>query len=125
MRKSRILLLLSVLCVLVLSVTGLFACKPKVVPEDGRVVAVATAMDAVSPNGGNAEYLRDGENCLTYPLGDEEAAAEAVGRIAADAELREKLREEGLRTADARDWAGIREEIVRRYEEAAFRGETV
>ena len=79
----------------------------------------------VAPNGGNAEYLRDGENCLTYPLGDEEAAAEAVGRIAADAELREKLREEGLRTADARDWAGIREEIVRRYEEAAFRGETV
>ncbi len=49
MRKHRILLILTFLCVLVLAVTGLFACKPKEVvdPNAGRVVAVATAMDTV------------------------------------------------------------------------------
>ena len=49
MRKPRILFILTFLCVLVLAVTGLFACKkPQPVdPNEGRVVAVATAMDAV------------------------------------------------------------------------------
>ena len=49
MRKSRILILLTLLCVLVLVATGLFACKRReeVDPNAGRVVAVATAMDTV------------------------------------------------------------------------------
>ena len=67
------------------------------------------------PNGGNAEYVRDGENCLTYPLGDEEAAVRAIERIAGDGKLRETLRENGIRTAAERDWGSIREEIVETY----------
>ena len=75
--------------------------------------------NVVVQNGGNAEYLRDGENCLVYPLGDEEAAVNAIERIASDKALREKMTMEGLLTADARDWSAISDEIVRRYEEAA------
>ena len=49
MPKSRLLIILTVICALVLVATGLFACRPKdtPIPEDGRVVAVATAMDTV------------------------------------------------------------------------------
>ena len=49
MRKSRILLLLSILCVLVVAATALFACG-KTSPSDlskGRVVSVASAMDTI------------------------------------------------------------------------------
>ena len=70
----------------------------------------------VAPNGGNSEYLRDGENCLTYPLGDEEAAVKAIERICGDAGLREKLRAGGLRTAAEHDWRNLRDQIVRQYE---------
>ena len=50
MRKSRIVIILSVLCVLALIATGLFACgntEPIVDPSEGRVVAVGSAMDTV------------------------------------------------------------------------------
>ena len=67
----------------------------------------------VAPNGGNAEYLRDEENCLLYPLGDEEAAVRAIERLVQDKALREKLRAGGLRTAAGRDWSDLREDIVR------------
>ena len=49
--------------------------------------------------GGSAEYLRDGENCLLFPAGEAGALAGAVERLAADAALRARLREGGLRTA--------------------------
>lgn len=71
-------------------------------------------------NGGNAEYLRDGENCLLYPLGDEDAAVRAIERIVSDEKLRQRLREEGLRTAADRSWDHVRSEILRCYQEAAF-----
>ena len=70
----------------------------------------------VAPNGGNAEYLRDEENCLLYPLGDEEAAVRAIERLVQDKALREKLRAGGLRTAAGRDWSDLREDIVRIYQ---------
>jgi len=73
----------------------------------------------VVQNGGNSEYLKDGENCLFYPLGDEEAAVQAIERIVTDEDLREKLRENGLKTADERDWSLMREEILRQYLKAA------
>ena len=66
-------------------------------------------------NGGNSEYVRDGENCLTYPLGDEEAAVRAIRRIAEDGELRKKLRENGLKTVQGRDWKELAEEIIECY----------
>lgn len=70
----------------------------------------------VVQNGGNSEYLRDGENCLTYPLGDEAAAAEAIRRICGDADLRERLREGGMRTAEEHDWGKLRDQIAEQYE---------
>ena len=70
-------------------------------------------------NGGNSEYLRDGENCLVYPLGDGDAAVRAIERIAGDPELREKMSREGIRTAKERDWETVREEITGTYRKAA------
>ena len=49
--------------------------------------------------GGSGEYLRDGGNALLHPAGDAEALAAAVRRMAADASLRERLREAGAATA--------------------------
>ena len=49
MRKSRIVIIISVLLVVALLAVGLFACKEKVVedPSEGRVVPVATAVQTV------------------------------------------------------------------------------
>ena len=43
--------------------------------------------------GGSAEYLRDGENCLLFEAGDAASLAEALRRLAADADLRRRLRD--------------------------------
>ena len=49
--------------------------------------------------GGSAEYLRDGENCLLFEAEDPAALAAAAHRLAESAELRRRLREDGLQTA--------------------------
>jgi glycosyltransferase involved in cell wall biosynthesis len=49
--------------------------------------------------GGSGEFLHDGENCLLFPPGDPAALAEAVGRLARDADLRRRVAEGGARTA--------------------------
>lgn len=49
----------------------------------GFVVAV--------PNGGNAEFLRDGLNCLLYDRGDIDAAVSCINRIVNDHGLRKTL----------------------------------
>ena len=49
--------------------------------------------------GGSGEYLVDGENCLLFPPGDAEALAGSVRRLAADRDLRARLREGGFATA--------------------------
>lgn len=69
----------------------------------------------VVQNDGNKEYLKEEENCLLYPLGDLEAAQNAILRICDDRDLREKLIENGLETARKRDWENIREEILNLY----------
>ena len=43
------------------------------------------------PNGGNAEFLRDGSNCLLYGRGDIDAAVSCINRIVNDRGLRETL----------------------------------
>lgn len=73
----------------------------------GYVVAV--------PNGGNAEFLRNGENCLTYKQGDIEAGVRAIDAICKDASLRKVLYEGGTETARKRDWAEIEPQIVEMY----------
>ena len=50
--------------------------------------------------GGSGEYLRDGENCVLFdPDAGPPALADAIRRVAHDAELRSRLHEGGLATA--------------------------
>ncbi|TMK84130.1 MAG: glycosyltransferase family 4 protein [Actinobacteria bacterium] len=53
--------------------------------------------------GGSGEYLRDGANCLLSPPGDATALAKAVRRLASDVELRNRVVEGGLMTAEELD----------------------
>lgn len=69
----------------------------------------------VVPNDGNKEYLVDGENCLLYPCGKIDKAVEAIERICSDEELRERLYEGGIETAQGRNWDALREKILALY----------
>lgn len=73
----------------------------------GQVVAV--------PNGGNAEFLRNEENCLLYAQGDLKSGAEAIERLVDDGPLRDKLYQNGIDTAVVRDWRVLKNEIIRLY----------
>ena len=70
----------------------------------------------VVPNGGNQEYLRDGENCLLYPCGDVDAAVAAIERIVSDEALRDKLYEGGVAPAQSRSWPNLKAEIGKLYD---------
>ena len=70
----------------------------------------------VAPNGGNAEYLRDGENCLLYEPGNCEDAVRKLERLVRDQALRDKLYENGLATAESRDWKYLRDDVIALYE---------
>ena len=58
----------------------------------------------VAPNGGNIEYIKDGENCLFYEPGNIDDAVDKIEKLASDEKLRNKLIEGGLKTAKAREW---------------------
>ena len=73
----------------------------------GLVVAVQ--------NDGNQEYLRNEENCLTYPLGDIQAGRNAILRLCQEEELCKKLKKNGLETAQKRDWSALESEILKLY----------
>lgn len=73
----------------------------------GLVVAV--------PNGGNAEYLKDGVNCLLYPAGDIERAEKAIRTLAVDQGLRDKLMAGGIKTAEGRAWENFYDDIIALY----------
>lgn len=70
----------------------------------------------VVPNDGNQEYLIDGQNCLLYPHGDIEKGVEAIMRICDDAELRKKLYQGGVDTANSRDWEALKDRILEFYD---------
>ncbi|MGE4427699.1 MAG: glycosyltransferase family 4 protein [Solirubrobacteraceae bacterium] len=64
--------------------------------------AMAHAVPVIATaTGGQAEYLRDGDNALVVPADDPGAVGAAVRRLAADAALRERLVAEGRSTARA------------------------
>jgi glycosyltransferase involved in cell wall biosynthesis len=69
----------------------------------------------VVPNQGNAEYLKDGENCLLYESDNIEAGLAAVLEIVKDKKLRDKLEAGGLETAKSRAWDKIEPQIVGLY----------
>ena len=73
----------------------------------GYVVAV--------PNEGNREYLKDGENCLFYEQGNIEEAVKKIERIVNDGKLREKLAQNGRKTAEERDWEKIEKKVLELY----------
>ena len=62
------------------------------------------------------EYLRDEENCLLYEQGNIKDAIEKIERLVSDKKLREKLIENGLKTARERDWNKIEDQIMKLYE---------
>jgi glycosyltransferase involved in cell wall biosynthesis len=76
--------------------------------------------------GGSAEFLADGGNCLRYPPGDPAALAEAVTRLAADADLRASLVAGGLGTAAQLDTDALADVFEAWHVAAAerFRGGT-
>ena len=69
----------------------------------------------VAPNGGNAEYLVHEENCLLYEQGNIDSAVHAIHRICEDSGLRDRLYENGLKTAQERDWNKLTQEILALY----------
>lgn len=66
-------------------------------------------------NDGNAEYLRDGENCLLYEKGNIKQAVQKIGELCKSPKLQELLYKHGLETAKSRDWASIRTSILSLY----------
>jgi glycogen synthase len=78
---------------------------------------------AATARGGPREYLRDGENALVVPPDDPAALADAVERLAADEELRARLREGGRQTAQRYTASGFDERIVAELERAAAGGD--
>ena len=69
----------------------------------------------VAQNDGNKEYLRDGENCLLYKLGDINGAANCINRLISDEKLQEHLYINGLATAQKRDWKNLKDKIISLY----------
>ena len=69
----------------------------------------------VAPNGGNKEYLKDGENCLFYELGNVDDALIKIEKLVSDEKLRKKLVENGRKTAEEREWEKIEKQIVELY----------
>lgn len=63
--------------------------------------AMASGISVVSTaNGGQGEFLKDGENCLTFPPEDAEALAGQLKRLMTDPGLTASLAAEGRRTAE-------------------------
>ena len=69
----------------------------------------------VVPNGGNREYLRDGENCLFYEQGNIQDGVEKVEAIVDDSKLRTRLARGSKQTAQAYSWEHIEPSIVDLY----------
>jgi glycosyltransferase involved in cell wall biosynthesis len=70
---------------------------------------VASAVDGIP------EIVRDGENGLLVPPADDARLAEALGRLARDAALRERLGEAGRRTAAAHRPAAMVDRYLELY----------
>jgi glycogen synthase len=64
-----------------------------------EAMAVGRPVLASRAGGGAAEYLKDGVNCLQFEPGDADGLADALRRLGAEAELRDRLRAGGRDTA--------------------------
>ena len=68
-------------------------------------------------NGGNKEYLKDGENCIIYKLGDINGAVNIINKLISDEKLQEHLYVNGLITAQERDWKKFKDKIISLYDD--------
>lgn len=75
-----------------------------------EAMACGTAVVTVA-NEGVLTYARDNENCLLTPPADPEVLAEAILRLAHDAQLRNRLVEGGLRTAETYGWPSVADRL--------------
>lgn len=66
-------------------------------------------------NDGNSEYLVNEYNCLIYKQGDIDSAVQCIDRIVSDAELRKQLYENGIKTAEERNWENVKSDILKLY----------
>ena len=84
------------------------------------VEAMAAGVPVVASDiPGYREVVRDGVDGLLVPPGDPSALAAAIARVAADADLRERLRDSGHVRAKLYDWGTVVPEIEGAYEDAA------
>ena len=67
-------------------------------------------------NDGNKEYLKDGENCLLYKLGDINDAINCIKRLINDEKLQEHLYINGIKTAKNRNWKNYKDQIISLYD---------
>lgn len=70
----------------------------------------------VAPNGGNVEYLKDGENCVMYQRGNIEMAINKIEAICSNVGLRNALLEGGKKTSRQREWCSLKNRIIDIYE---------
>ena len=69
----------------------------------------------VAPNGGNVEYLVDGENCLLYTQGDIDDAVNKINKLVNDAELRKTIVMNAKKTVQSRNWKKLEKEVLELY----------
>lgn len=73
-------------------------------------------LSVVLPNGGNVEYLKNGENCIFYRQGDIDDGVQKVEQLVSDKSLRDKLIANGLKTAKRYAWDNVEPDILALYE---------
>ncbi|MBU5364196.1 glycosyltransferase [Enterococcus devriesei] len=69
----------------------------------------------VVPNDGNAEYIVDKENCLTYPSGNISKAVELIEELTENDTLFKKISIGGRKTAESYTWDKKEEAILALY----------
>lgn len=67
-------------------------------------------------NEGNKEFMKDMENCIIYSQGNIDEAVEKIEHLMSDQKLQEKLRKNGLKAAEKRDWKKIEQDIINLYQ---------
>lgn len=66
-------------------------------------------------NDGNAEYVVHKRNAIYYKKNDIDDAVKKINELASNKEMFASLANSGRKTAEARDWGDLREEIVSLY----------
>lgn len=70
----------------------------------------------VAPNEGNEEYLLHEQNCMLYEQGNIDSALKMIQTVCENEELRKRLINNGLKTAQNRSWEVITQQIVELYD---------